>query len=739
MDSEALIRRLEREKKARREAESLLETKSLELYKANVKLSLQTDQLEERIAERTEHLNKALAEARSASRVKRQFISNISHELRTPLNGVLGTLQLLAERPADEAQKKLINHATVSAERLKVLISDMLDMSRLESGAVQLDEYEFNFGNMLRELVESFVDQAKQKGVSICLSGMANSDLHVIADPVRLRQILFSLLDNAIKFTEQGCIHVHVGIKDVVHDKLTLFVSVTDSGVGIAADKLESIFEHFTQADDSANRRYQGAGLGLATSSQLLQMMDARLNVSSELGVGSTFWFRIPVRHENAVTASPQQHHVLLVAPYDGDRSFTVKDMAQSGIDVSIANDSQEMLEKLAGPHCDYDVVLIDERITSFDKDIFAKHFPEDWRQRAVLLCLSKQKGLPKAISHRFVSVLERPMDMALLNALLCLINEAGEIWQASLSGVPVASDLAEGVTASSMPAMGEEVLSLAPVIDAVVSTKDQVDQAPETLNVLDMNLVVADCWRGRVLLVEDNHVNALIAIEMLKVLGIQAEWVVDGSEAIKVLQKSPFALILMDCQMPIMDGYEATRRIRAGEAGDNARLIPIVALTADNPRQGLHSFMMCDMNGWLPKPLEGSRLALEMKRHLLKREYASDMSFDARLKNNHPLALALLQHWQQCLAELTLENNDTKKANTDTKKANTDAWIQDALGLLVEIADALDIETILTTIREASVSDKDARNLKGVFVNASSELKQHIKSKLHAIQEVFH
>lgn len=710
MDNDALMRRLEREKNARKQAEALLEAKSLELYKANLKLSQQTDQLEEKIAERTEHLNKALNEARSASRVKRQFISNISHELRTPLNGVLGTLQLLSGRPMDDAQRKLINQAVVSAERLKVLISDMLDMSRLESGAVQLDEYEFNFGSMLRELVDSFIDQARQKGVTIRLSGMANSDLHVNADPVRLRQILFSLLDNAIKFTESGSVDIHVGLKDVTAQKFTLFVSVADTGVGIAPDKLDAIFEYFTQADDSANRRYQGAGLGLATSSQLLQMMDARLHVLSEQGKGSTFWFKMPVRHDNAINNSIENQHALLVAPYDGDRTFTLKDLAQAGMDVTVANDSQEMLKNLNDEQCHFDVVLIDERITECDGDIFLHEYPEVWRLRTVLLCLSKQKSLSHAITHRFVSVLERPLETALLSPLLSLLNEAGEYWSDPFEEVLVSHE----VTKATAPSAFSELQT---------HTEGEAPNQPKEFS---------DCWRGKVLLVEDNRVNALIAIEMLKILEIETVWVMDGSEAIKALKQDRFGLVLMDCQMPIMDGYEATRRIRAGEAGEDVKLIPIVALTADNPRQGLHSFMMCDMNGWLPKPLESSRLLMEMNRHLLKRDFASEISFDARLKSNPPLGLALLQHWQSCLAELMHESSDLHREKSDT-------WMQESMALLVEIADALNVDALLSKIRDSASHPSEQGEWQSVFVGALSELKQHINSKLHAIQEAFH
>ncbi len=693
MDSESQLRRLEREKKARKEAEKLLETKSLELYKANLKLSQQTDVLEAMVEERTEHLQRALHEARSASRVKRQFISNISHELRTPLNGVLGTLQLLNERPLDSAQNKLVNQAVLSAERLKVLISDMLDMSKLESGAVQLDEYEFNIGSMLRELVDSFKEHAVAKSIDIHLNGMANSDLHVIADPVRFRQILFSLFDNAIKFTDRGAITINVGVKDVTTGKLTLFVSVADTGVGIAADKIEAIFENFTQVDDAASRKFQGAGLGLATSSQLLQMMNSRLQVQSTPGDGSIFWFRLPVKHELSAVSSVEGCRVLMAAPYDGDRTFTVKDLAKAGIDLTVVNDSQELLDRLRDDSANFDAVLLDERISERDKNWLDAHYPDYWRQRTVLLCLSKQHALKQAIHNCFVSLLETPLETQHLAALLSLLNEAGEVWDEP---------------------------SIEPALSVVSSAVVEQDEFDEPQALVEENA----CWRGKVLLVEDNSVNALIAIEMLKLQGIGFSWVMDGSEAIKALQKDNFELVLMDCQMPVMDGYEATRRIRAGEAGDSVCMIPIIALTADNPTQGLQSFLSCDMNGWIAKPLEYSRLLVELKKHLLRADYAAEFSFDTRLACYPSLAVALLTQWQQSIGTM-LQENYLSDSN------------QDILSLLAEISSALDLPEVLDKLRDATSTTQDMSTYKKTVIAASTEVLQLIKSKLHAMQEV--
>ena len=706
MDNESLVRRLEREKLARKQAELLLEEKSRELYKANLKLSSHTADLERTVSTRTEHLQRALQEIQSASRIKKQFVSNISHELRTPLNGVLGTLQLLSERPIDVAQKKLITHALLSAERLKVLISDMLDMSRLESGDIELDEYEFNLGSLIRELVGSFVEQAEQKGIDIQLSGMVLSDLQVISDPVRLRQVLFNLLSNAVKFSDRGCVTIHVGFKNVKAGQLMLYASVADEGVGIPEHQISTIFENFTQLDDASNRRYEGAGLGLATSSQLLQMMDSRIRVFSEPDRGSTFWFSIPLKHDIALAESCDGCQVMLLAPYDGDRTVTVKEMSQAGFDVTVVNDTQAMLNKLEEGNCEYELVMIDERIVAQDCDLLKTTYPPYWRQRTALLCLSKHKALPVALEHQFVTLLESPVEMSELSAAISVLNEAGEVWQESADKVSLSQHILQ---------------------DLAVAEESPSEQSQHLVQAKE-SPVAESCWRGKVLVVEDNRVNAMITIEMLNSLGITSHWVMDGKQAIEALQNERFELVLMDCHMPVMDGYEATRRIRAGEAGDALKLIPIVALTADNPAKGLHSFMLCDMNGWIAKPLESQRMDMEMKRHLLRREYASEYSFEARLQTNPKLSVALLQHWQQTLNDMIAEN--LRGALSDD---------ENSIALLAEIADAMSIDSVREQLHQ-NVTQRHAGNHKiNLFDSAARELIQHIKSKLHSLEEVLH
>lgn len=694
MDNDDLLQRLELEKRARKHAEAELESKSLELFKANLKLAQQSEDFEETLKQRTEHLQKTLYENRSASLLKHQFISNISHELRTPLNGILGTLQLLLERPKDQEQKKLVGHALISAERLKVLISDMLDMSRLERGEIKLDEYEFNIGALARELGENFGQQASAKGVDLFLHGLAKSDLQVIADPVRLRQVLFSLVENAVKFTEHGRIDVTIGVRDLDGEQVSLYIAVSDTGIGIEEDKIDAIFDQFSQGDSSPSRRFQGAGLGLATASQLLEMMGSRLQVISELGKGSCFWFAIPLRHDVSLLAKPEGAKVMMVAPYDGDRSFTVKDMASAGMDVTVMNDSQAMLSGLEDPDANFDLILLDERISTQDKLLLEQYFPRVWSQRTALLCLSKKQALKQAIAHKFVSVIERPLEMKSLDALLALLCEAGEVWE-----------------------------DVSPLV-----VPEKYTRSEELADMSDVDFHRDSKWRGKVLLVEDNRLNALIAIEMLKSLGVEHHWVENGLEAIEAMKDQLFELILMDCQMPVMDGYEATRRIRAGEAGASNRLIPIIALTADNPSQGLHSFMKCDMNGWISKPIESSRLLVEMQHHLLRKEFVGDYSFEAKLSTNPALANALLKHWQQTLLQLSDEYSN---GAFDEKLERSEP----ALALLVEIADAFELPGTLNTIQSFLV-ERNHDELPHVFDSTMTEIQQHIKSKLHALAE---
>jgi CheY-like chemotaxis protein/nitrogen-specific signal transduction histidine kinase len=676
----------------------MLESKSRELFKANLKLAEQSEIIEEKVLQRTAQLQKSLHENLSANNIKQQFITNISHELRTPLNGILGTLQLLLERPKDNEQKKLVGHALVSAERLKMLISDMIDMSRLERGELKLDEYEFNVGGMVRELADHFCNFATSKDLSVTLNGMARTDLQIVADPARLRQIMFSLIENALKFTDRGGVEISLGLHDIEPEKMTLYFSVVDTGVGIAPDKLGSIFDQFTQADDSPSRKHQGAGLGLATSSQLLKLMGAQLQVSNRPGGGSHFWFTLPLRHEMSLQERQTGGHIMLVAPYDGDRSFMVKDLSKADVNVTVCNDSQAMLRGLAEETCDVDLILLDERISKQDSKLLADSFPSMWRSRTALLCLSKQQSMQHTIENHYVSLFERPLETDRLSTLLAVFNEAGELWDAPCQ-------------------------SAASVTDVVLEHEESEE--------LSVDFEASDQWRGKVLLVEDNRLNALIAIEMLKLLGIAHEWVENGREAIDALREQSFALVLMDCQMPMMDGYEATQRIRAGEAGESMALIPIIALTADNPSQGLHTFMKSDMNGWIAKPLEIGRIEVEMKRHLLRRTAAAEFSFDARLAKNPALAKALLEHWRELLKRMSLDYN-SGVYDAGGKK------VESAFAVLIEIAEAFELSATLGGIRRF-LSIKGHDNLAPVFESTVTELQQHIKSKLHSLSEVRH
>lgn len=690
-DDDLLLRRLEREREARKHAEKLLETKSRELFQANNDLANVADDLEAKIRERTEHLNKALSEARRAGRVKQQFITNVSHELKTPLNGIMGVLQLLNERPQDATQQRFIDEALLCADRLQVLISDMLDISRLESGAVQLDEVEFDLSELIKETVSHFKENARAKNIIIKLTGLLNNSVMIIADRLRLRQVLFNLIENAIKFTDSGSVTINLICKDIDTENLTLFINVSDTGCGISQDHIADIFNVFTQADETSSRRYQGAGLGLPTANELIGIMGGNLKVQSIENVGSTFSIKLPVQH--TLKACPiENQHVIFLAPYDGDRAVTQKEILSIGLHVEVANDPSELVSKLNND-LENPIILVDERIANRDADMLLENLNEQQLSRALLVCLSKQVSLSMASKLNLSGLIEQPVSISELKSFLGLF-------------------LCQRIE---------------PISESVVQVEKKQNSEHTTDDWAD-NFTHLEKWKAPLLLVEDNRVNALVVSELLKKHGVIFDWVMDGKQALDALQRNTYGMILMDCQMPVMDGYEATRKIRNGECGERVIDIPIIALTADNPENGLQDFLKKDMDGWLPKPLSQIQLERELHRHLLEPTYQINDNSRHSLSSNQLLMYALLETWQDDIEFISLQ-----RKQDDIRLDLNDPTCP--IYYMAEIVEALEESELSTQIRNAIGQHHTDVKLAYVFDNTLLTIQQLLRAKLFKIE----
>lgn len=367
-------RRLARERKARKDAEALLETKSRELYLANQQLRALAQDLERQVEERTADLVATRDAALAASRAKSEFVAVMSHEIRTPLNGVLGMLDLLLHTPLSGEQHEMADTAMHSARLLLALLNDILDFSKIEAGRLVLETIAFSPAQLVRQCTDSLGVSARSKGLEVSCELDPALPPAVSGDPTRVRQVLLNLLGNAIKFTERGSVSVQARWQDDA-----LHVAVRDTGIGITAEQRSALFQPFVQMDSSHTRRFGGTGLGLTICQRLILSMGGEIGVDSVPGQGSTFWFRLPlpVAEEAAIDASAAEAaaqdggqtltgcRVLLVEDNLVNQRVAAKVLERFGVVVSIASDGHQALDQLA--HEDVDLVLMDCQMPGMD------------------------------------------------------------------------------------------------------------------------------------------------------------------------------------------------------------------------------------------------------------------------------------------------------------------------------------------------------------------------------------
>ncbi len=539
------------------------------------------------IAERKEMEQQLLAakEAAEASNIaKSQFLANMSHEIRTPMNGVIGFLELLRqEEGLNERQSRFVNTALNSGEILLQLINDILDLSKIEAGKMEIAVTEINLLDLVEEVIDSFGNQAQQKGIELSCSVENSIPSALRGDPVRLRQVLINLLGNAVKFTEQGEIFVSASLEEEEKQSVLIRFEVRDTGIGIAPEARMRIFSAFTQADGSTTRQYGGTGLGLAVVTQLVPLMGGEIGFESIPGQGSTFRFTARLEKQAdspAVTApAPQLFQELKILVLSGSataRSTLCRQLEGWGIANTSAEQRTEalhLLDSAAASGNPYPVMIIDTALME-----------EEWTHLVRMLQTDPRNGKTKIIA--LLSGSESAEECANLGLHACLIK-------------PVRQSQLYNVLASLEPSM--------------------VPEAEE-------NRASSATHQGRftscrVLLVEDNPVNQAVGIAMLEYLGCRTDVAANGCEALDALAANPYDLILMDCQMPVMDGYEATRAIRNKETactgGNTSCRIPIVALTAHTLEGDRAVCLEAGMDDYLCKPYRSDDLYAILSRWL--------------------------------------------------------------------------------------------------------------------------
>ena len=525
-------------------------------------------------------LGESRALAVANSNAKSEFLSNMSHEIRTPMNAIIGLSYLALKTSLTPSQRDYLKRIQISSQHLLGIINDILDFSKIEAGKLSMERIEFEVEKVLDNVANLTSEKAGAKGLELVFEIDKAVPDHLIGDPLRLGQILINFANNAVKFTEVGEIGIHIRVSEETENEVLLHFDVKDTGLGITEEQKAQLFQSFQQADSSVTRRYGGTGLGLAISKKLAQMMGGEVGVESEFGKGSTFWFTawlgksaenrrvyVPdpdIRGRRALVVDDNEHARAVILDLLSGMTFDAK-AVDSGIS------ALEEMRRAAQDGAMYDLVFLDWQMPEMDgietaRRIAAMNLSPS-PHLVIITAYGREELIREAESVGIEDVLIKPVSASIL------FDAAMHLLGANRKERRVAADEA--------PSRVERPSGLA---------------------------------GARILLVEDNDINQEVATELLETAGCEVSLARDGAEAVRKVREGPFDLVLMDVQMPVMDGIAATREIRALARFDT---LPIIAMTANAMKEDQERCLAAGMDDYITKPIDPDAMFASLRRHL--------------------------------------------------------------------------------------------------------------------------